>query len=131
MRRRLIFSITVLSALFLFASYSLSAEFWGSKNSNKYHNPSCSAAQKIKPSNLVKFGSPEDATKAGYVPCKICKPPTATKSENSPNIILASSSAAEPNERSGCCSWHGGVCGCDETSGRQICCDGTLSPSCR
>lgn len=32
--------------------------------------------------------------------------------------------------RSGCCSWHGGVCGCDETTDRIICCDGTLSPTC-
>ena len=29
----------------------------------------------------------------------------------------------------GCCSWHGGVAGCNE-DGRQICKDGTLSPSC-
>ena len=29
----------------------------------------------------------------------------------------------------GCCSRHGGVCGC-ASSGRQVCCDGTLSPSC-
>ncbi len=29
----------------------------------------------------------------------------------------------------GCCSHHGGVCGCD-VSGRKKCCDGTLSPSC-
>jgi hypothetical protein len=28
----------------------------------------------------------------------------------------------------GCCSHHGGVCGC--SGGRQACCDGTLSPSC-
>ena len=32
--------------------------------------------------------------------------------------------------RSGCCSWHGGVCGCDEATDRIICCDGTLSPTC-
>lgn len=31
----------------------------------------------------------------------------------------------------GCCSWHGGVAGCDENSGRIICNDGTASPSCR
>ena len=31
--------------------------------------------------------------------------------------------------RSGCCSWHGGVCGCS-SSGRAACCDGSLSPSC-
>lgn len=30
--------------------------------------------------------------------------------------------------QSGCCSWHGGVCGCN--GGRATCCDGTLSPSC-
>ena len=28
----------------------------------------------------------------------------------------------------GCCSSHGGVCGC--AKGRSKCCDGTLSPSC-
>lgn len=29
----------------------------------------------------------------------------------------------------GCCSHHGGVCGC--AGGRSKCCDGTLSPSCQ
>lgn len=28
----------------------------------------------------------------------------------------------------GCCSWHGGECGCQ--NGRDVCCDGTLRPSC-
>lgn len=32
-------------------------------------------------------------------------------------------------DRSGCCSHHSGVCGCSAT-GRAVCCDGTLSPSC-
>lgn len=31
-------------------------------------------------------------------------------------------------ERRGCCSKHGGVCGCKD--GRALCCDDTLSPSC-
>lgn len=30
----------------------------------------------------------------------------------------------------GCCSSHGGVCGCSKT-GVQMCCDGTGSPTCR
>lgn len=30
----------------------------------------------------------------------------------------------------GCCSRHGGQCGCDFT-GRVRCCDGTLSPTCK
>lgn len=29
----------------------------------------------------------------------------------------------------GCCSWHGGVCGC--SAGVVQCCDGSGSPSCR
>lgn len=32
--------------------------------------------------------------------------------------------------KSGCCSWHGGVSGCDYSTGRQVCNDGTYSPSC-
>ena len=36
------------------------------------------------------------------------------------NIILAGR---------GCCSRHGGVCGC--SGGRAKCCDGTLSPTCQ
>lgn len=31
--------------------------------------------------------------------------------------------------KSGCCSHHGGVCGCN--GAMQRCCDGTNSPSCR
>lgn len=30
----------------------------------------------------------------------------------------------------GCCSWHGGVSGCDSSTGRYVCNDGTYSPSC-
>lgn len=30
--------------------------------------------------------------------------------------------------RSGCCSWHNGVCGC--STGRAFCCDGSYSPTC-
>ena len=46
----------------------------GSRNSTKYHYPSCVWAKKIKPSNLVTFTGKEDAANKGYVPCKVCKP---------------------------------------------------------
>ena len=49
-------------------------KFVGSKNSNKYHNPSCQSAQKIKPENRVYFASVAEAEKASYVACKVCKP---------------------------------------------------------
>lgn len=37
-------------------------------------------------------------------------------------------STGAPMGKSGCCSHHGGVCGCDGS--KQRCCDGTNSPSC-
>lgn len=36
--------------------------------------------------------------------------------------------AADQLAQQGCCSWHGGVCGCQ--GGRVVCCDGRYSPSC-
>lgn len=127
MKRLLVVSIFLL----LFVPVALAGEFWGSKNSNKYHYPDCRWAQKIKPSNLIKFNSPEEATQAGYIPCKVCKPPVSSKSElninNNCNLVLLQTNIFE---RRGCCSWHGGVCGCDEKTGRAICCDGSLSPTC-
>jgi len=30
----------------------------------------------------------------------------------------------------GCCSYHGGVYGCNSTTGQQVCRDGTTSRSC-
>ncbi|MFZ2471341.1 MAG: MBL fold metallo-hydrolase [Methanothrix sp.] len=48
--------------------------FVGSSKSDKYHYPSCSAAKRIKSSNLVTFASSADARAQGYVPCGICHP---------------------------------------------------------
>jgi len=47
----------------------------GSANSNIYHYPSCGSAQKIKEANQVWFPDVSGAKKAGYTPCKVCKPP--------------------------------------------------------
>jgi hypothetical protein len=44
----------------------------GSKNSNKYHLPTCRYAQNIKSENLVCFISKEDAEKRGYQPDSNC-----------------------------------------------------------
>lgn len=51
-------------------------KYVGSAKSNKYHFPSCRWALKIKSENLVTFKSAKDALAAGYIPCKVCKPPT-------------------------------------------------------
>ncbi len=50
-------------------------KFVGSKKSDKYHYTWCRWAQKIKSSNLVTFNSVKEALEAGYVACKVCRPP--------------------------------------------------------
>jgi len=49
-----------------------SCAFVGSKNSNKYHLPTCRWAKQIKPQNLVCFKSAEDAVSKNYQPDKNC-----------------------------------------------------------
>ncbi len=44
-------------------------------------------------------------------------------------LIIMLISPVAVNAQRGCCSHHGGVAGCSE-DGRQVCRDGTLSPSC-
>jgi hypothetical protein len=61
----------VATSILLAADY----KYVGSEKSNKYHYPSCQWAKKIKPYNLVTFQSAKEAQEAGYVPCKVCKPP--------------------------------------------------------
>ena len=54
-----------------------------------------------------------------------CGPSSSSENE-SVELLLAKLQGRA--ERSGCCSYHGGVCGC--YGGRASCCDSTLSPSC-
>lgn len=42
--------------------------------------------------------------------------------------VMPSDLPTELQAQRGCCSWHGGVCGC--SNGRAQCCDGSLSPTC-
>lgn len=65
--------ILLLFFIILLPSLAL-AEYWASKQSNKFHYPSCTHAKKIKPENKVIFETKETALKAGYSPCKVCKP---------------------------------------------------------
>lgn len=51
---------------------SQEGQFVGSKNSTKYHLPSCRFAKNIKPQNQVWFSSLEEAESRGYKPCGTC-----------------------------------------------------------
>jgi hypothetical protein len=44
----------------------------GSKNSDKYHLPTCSYAKRIKPENVTCFSSVDEAKSKGYQPDKSC-----------------------------------------------------------
>lgn len=44
--------------------------FVGSRNSDKYHFPDCSWAEKIKPENQIWFKSEQDAESHGYTASK-------------------------------------------------------------
>lgn len=60
----------------------------------------------------------------------LASPALATDEQAAPPASTPAPSCEAPEiAQQGCCSWHQGVCGCSGT--RVLCCDGTLSPSCK
>ena len=51
-----------------------SGAYIGNRNSKVFHRASCGSVKKMKDKNKVEFGSADAALKAGYKPCKNCKP---------------------------------------------------------
>jgi hypothetical protein len=49
-------------------------EYVASKNSNVFHKPDCNWVKKIKPENLVRYSSRDEAINAGKKPCGRCNP---------------------------------------------------------
>jgi hypothetical protein len=66
----------------------------------------------------------QEPTKSGTEPTQKTEPAQIAVSTNEDRIPEKEVVV----EKRGCCSHHGGVCGCQ--GGRAKCCDGTLSPSC-
>ena len=46
----------------------------GSKESNRYHKPTCRWCYEIYEENLIYWDSIEEAEAAGYIACKVCRP---------------------------------------------------------
>lgn len=44
------------------------------KESKTFHRADCTFAAKMKPANRVAFTNAAEAARAGYKPCKVCKP---------------------------------------------------------
>jgi len=74
--RTLILIILLMAFISVCLSLAADYKYVGSAKSNKYHYPTCQWALKIKAENLVTFKSAKEALEAGYIPCKVCKPPT-------------------------------------------------------
>ena len=72
---RVLLSIAILIFPIVFLSFSADFKYVDSKTSIKYHYPDCKWAKKISAENMVTFKTVQEAVKAKYVPCKVCKPP--------------------------------------------------------
>lgn len=46
----------------------------GNKDSKSFHRADCKTAARMKEANKVPFASKAEAEKAGFKPCKVCKP---------------------------------------------------------
>jgi hypothetical protein len=71
-----------LFALIPFALHATDHKYVASKFSIKYHLPTCKRALRIQEQNKVTFDTAEEAVKAGYFPCSVCKPPTKDKGQD-------------------------------------------------
>lgn len=87
-KKRSLIGIAVILSLMMFGcgtvtsptsapTVAVTHTYVGSANSSIYHYPSCRSAKKIKEANQVWFSDVSKANGAGYVPCKVCKPPAS------------------------------------------------------
>jgi methylphosphotriester-DNA--protein-cysteine methyltransferase len=67
--------LAIIIGVIIIGSHNASGQFVGSKNSDVYHYPSCTYAQRIKDSNKIWFSNSQDARNHGYRPCQVCHPP--------------------------------------------------------
>ncbi len=82
---RKIKSYMIVGCLFVLIPLTLHAadhNYVASKFSIRYHFPTCKRALRIQEQNRVIFNTAEEAVKAGYIPCSVCKPPTKDKGQD-------------------------------------------------
>jgi len=56
--------------------------FVANKNSDVYHCPHCKSSKKIKPDNMIKFFTSQEAKAKNFLPCINCKPDRLQNSES-------------------------------------------------
>ncbi len=74
---KVLFAASVVLFVFIYTkAASADYRYIGPAKSNKYHYPSCRWARKFRSDDPATFRSAKEALGAGYVPCKVCNPPT-------------------------------------------------------
>ncbi len=70
------FFAAIVALVVLTASFAsvLASSYVGNRNSGKFHYANCTYARKMNQKHRVYFNAREEAVKAGYIPCKRCKP---------------------------------------------------------
>lgn len=101
---RIIRAVFILSVFLLTSiSVNLSQSVVASKNSNKFHSPSCRWALRISPSNLIEFKNADEAIAAGYIPCKTCNPSGSTSKETlKSNVTKLKQGSSQMNDDGRC-----------------------------
>jgi len=61
----------------VYVLYAADYRYVASKFSLKYHLPTCNQVRGLQEQNRIVFNTADEAVKAGYVPCGICRPPTS------------------------------------------------------
>ena len=70
------FLAAIVAIVILTVSFAtvLASSYVGNASSRKFHYANCSMVNKMNQKNKVYLNTRDEAIKAGYVPCKRCKP---------------------------------------------------------
>ena len=68
------FLAAIVALMILMTASALASSYVGNANSRKFHYANCSMVGKMNPKNKVFLNTRDEAIKAGYIPCKRCKP---------------------------------------------------------
>jgi len=73
MKKRITILLTILF-MFILPIFAYASDYVGNAHTHKFHYASCRYVSKMNENNKVWFETREEASDAGYIPCKVCRP---------------------------------------------------------